>query len=211
LTATHLARARARTLQELDPLSMRDLARGSADLRRINGAPALPSEALEQVVRAIAAVLAAWHTPHAQACRRVYGLDEAAGTAVLVQAMVFGNWDARSGSGQAFTHASTSSAQGSDGLRVNFAFNAQGGDVGADAGDSALLRLVLPEIWSELESARSIVRHELEDIRHVDFTVEDSRLYFLQTHSTLSPGTPHGLPSSRPARTLGRPRSVAAA
>ena len=203
LMSTHLARARARTLQELDPMSMRDLARGSADLRRINGAAPLPVNALDQVVRAVDAVLAAWHAPHAQACRRVYGIDEAAGTAVLLQAMVFGNWGARSGSGQAFTHG--------DGLRVDFPFNAQGGDDRADAGDSALLRLVLPEIWSELESARSIVRHELEDIRHVDFTVEDSRLYFLQTHSTLSPGTPHGLPSSRPARTLGRPRSVAAA
>ena len=200
LTATHLARASARTLQELDPMSMRDLARGSADLRRINGAPPMPGDPLEQIVRAVDAVLAAWHAPHAQACRRVYGVDDAAGTAVLVQAMVFGNWGARSGSGKAFTDG--------DGLRVDFAFNAQGGDDGADAGDSALLRLVLPDIWAELESARSIVRQELEDIRHVDFTVEDSRLYFLQTHST---GTLHGLPSSRPALAIRRPRPVAAA
>lgn len=200
LTSAHLARARARTLQELDPMSMRDLARGSADLRRINGARALPGDPLDQVVRAVDAVLAAWHAPHAQACRQGCGVDEAAGTAVLVQAMVFGNWGARSGSGQAFVRG--------DALRADFAFNAQGGDSGVDARDSALLRLALPGIWAELESARSIVRRELEDMHHVDFTVEDSRLYFLQTHSS---GTLHGLPSSRPVRTLRHPRLVAAA
>jgi pyruvate,orthophosphate dikinase len=199
LTAAHLARAGATTLQEIDPMSMRDLARGTADLRRINGAPPLPRDPLEQVVRAVDAVLAAWNAPHAQACRRIYGIDDGAGTAVLIQAMVFGNWGARSGSGKAFTHASTISGQGDDGLRVDFAFNAQGCDP-AHADDSALLPLVLPEIWAELQTARSIMRHELDDVRHVDFTVEDARLYFLQTHSAYSPETPHALPPPHPAR-----------
>ncbi len=182
LTADHLARAGARELQELDPISMRELACDSAALLRGAGPRPLPDDPVAQVVRAVELVLASWNAPHAREYRRICGVDERAGMAVLIQAMVLGNGGARSGAGVGFTR---NPANGDDELYVDFVFNAQGDDVvsGRQAvHEAGALPEVLPDIWHELERVRSVLEGEFADMQDFEFTVEDGELYFLQTH-----------------------------
>jgi pyruvate,orthophosphate dikinase len=182
LTADHLARAGARELQELDPISMRELACDSAALLRGAGPRPLPDDPVAQVVRAVELVLASWNAPHAREYRRICGVDERAGMAVLIEAMVLGNGGARSGAGVGFTR---NPANGDDELYVDFVFNAQGDDVvsGRQAvHEAGALPEVLPDIWHELERVRSVLEGEFADMQDFEFTVEDGELYFLQTH-----------------------------
>jgi pyruvate, orthophosphate dikinase len=182
LTADHLARAGARELQELDPISMRDLACDSAALLRGAGPRPLPEDPVGQVVRAVELVLGSWNAPRAQEYRRICGVDERAGMAVVIQAMVLGNGGAHSGSGVGFTR---NPANGADELYVDFVFNAQGDDVvsGREAvHDGDVLPKVLPDIWHELERVRPLLEREFADMQDFEFTVEDGELFFLETH-----------------------------
>jgi pyruvate,orthophosphate dikinase len=181
LTARHLAREGAATLRDIDPMSMRDLARASVKAARDAGAPPLPDDPLQQVVRAVEAVIASWHSPRAREYRRIWGIGEETGTAVVVQAMVFGNSGVRSGSGLGFTR---NPATGDDELYVDFLSNAQGDELVSGrepVRDTAILRDVMPAIWAELERARPRLEHEFGDMQDFEFTVEDGRLFFLQT------------------------------
>ena len=180
VTALHLARNGAETVRDLDPMSMRDLARESAKAAREAGAPPLPDDPLEQVVRAVEAVVASWHSTRAREYRRIWGIGEDSGTGVVVQAMVFGNNGGRSGSGVGFTR---NPATGDDELYVDFLPNAQGDELVSGretVRDGALLRDVMPTIWRELEHARPRLEREFGDMQDFEFTVEDGRLFFLQ-------------------------------
>jgi len=182
LTADHLARAGARELQELDPISMRDLACDSAALLRGAGPRPLPEDPVAQVIRAVELVLASWNAPRAREYRQISGVDEGAGMAVLVQAMVLGNAGGRSGSGVGFTR---NPANGDDELYADFIFNAQGDDLvsGREAVHQAVvLSDVLPDVWRELEKARPTLEQEFSDMQDFEFTVEDGELFFLHTH-----------------------------
>ena len=182
LTTDHLTRGGARELQELDPISMRNLACDSAALLSGASPRTLPEDPVAQVVRAVELVLASWNAPRAQEYRRICGLDERAGMAVIIQAMVLGNGGARSGSGVGFTR---NPANGDDELYVDFIFNAQGDDVvsGREAvHDGDVLPAVLPDIWHELERIRPLLEREFADMQDFEFTVEDGELFFLQTH-----------------------------
>ena len=179
VTTRHLARDGASTVRDLDPMSMRDLARESAKAAREAGAPPLPDDPLEQVVHAIEAVVASWHSARAREYRRIWGIGEEGGTGVVVQAMVFGNNGVRSGSGVAFTR---NPATGDDELYVDFMSNAQGDELVSgreSVRDTPILRDVMPAIWAELERARPRLEREFSDMQDVEFTVEDGRLFFL--------------------------------
>jgi pyruvate, orthophosphate dikinase len=180
LEAAHLGRADARSCHELDPVSMRALARESAALlHRLAGEP-LPQDPVAQLTLAVEAVLASWNLPRARDYRRVNALDEQAGPAILVQSMVFGNAGARSGSGVGFTR---NPATGDNELYFDFLFNAQGADIvsgHAPVPDNALPRM-LPNVWIELQAVKGALEHEFRDMQDFEFTVEDGRLYFLQT------------------------------
>jgi pyruvate, orthophosphate dikinase len=181
LAADHLSRAGARELQELDPISMRDLACDSAALLRGAGPRPLPDDPLAQVVRAVELVLTSWNAPRAREYRQICGVEEDAGMAVLVQAMVLGNGGARSGSGVGFTR---NPANGDDELYVDFLFNAQGEDLvsgRAAVQDGAVMPEVMPEIWRELERAKPVLEREFADMQDFEFAVEDGELFFLQT------------------------------
>jgi len=182
LTAEHLGRVGARELQELDPISMRELACDSATLLRGASVRPLPEDATGQVVRAVELVLSSWHAPRAQEYRRICGVDEHAGMAVIIQAMVLGNGGARSGSGEGFTR---NPANGDDELYVDFVFNAQGDDVvsGHEAvHDGDVLPAVLPDVWRELQRVRPVLEREFADMQDFEFTVEDGEVFFLQSH-----------------------------
>jgi pyruvate,orthophosphate dikinase len=183
LTSRYVTDARASAVQDLDPLTLRSLARESADLMRALTGQPLPGDPLMQIVRAVDAVCRSWNSARAREYRRLNGLESLSATAVLIQAMVFGNAGGASGSGVGFTRDPT---DGRDELYLDFLFNAQGEDVvsGRQAGsDAARLRRVLPGVHAELEQAKARLEAEFRDMQDFEFTVQDGRLYFLQTRA----------------------------
>jgi pyruvate,orthophosphate dikinase len=142
-----------------------------------------PREPADQLQAAAFAVYASWQSLRAREYRRINGLESLAGTAVTVQAMVFGNSGHRSGAGVAF---SRNPATGADELYVDFLFDAQGEDVVSGRrtpGDAVLLAKWLPEIVKDLAIAARRLEQEFKDVQDIEFTVEDGKLYFLQTRS----------------------------
>ena len=169
--------------RELDFVALRDVTRAHlATVQRLSGQP-FPQDPHQQLANAIAAVFASWQAPKARDYRRLTGLDDAMGTAVTVQRMVFGNAGGRSGAGVGFTrHPSTGEPQ----PWVDFLFNAQGEDVVSgrrSAGGHDELARVAPAVWSDLLAGTHRLESALGDMQDFEFTVEDGRLWWLQTRS----------------------------
>jgi len=144
---------------------------------------AFPEDPVEQLRAAIRAVLASWSSERAVAYRRANGIDDRAGTAVIVQAMVFGNAGALSGSGVGFTR---SPVNGSDTLYIDYLPNAQGEDVVAgrrSALGTVELELRAPAAFMQLQACKSVLERAFADMQDFEFTIEDGRLYFLQCRS----------------------------
>jgi pyruvate,orthophosphate dikinase len=142
-----------------------------------------PEDPLDQVDAAALAVYASWESVRAQEYRQINRLHDLAGTAVTVQAMVFGNSGHRSGAGVAF---SRNPATGANEPYVDFLFDAQGEDVVSGRrtpGDASLLAKWLPDIAQDLALASQRMEQDLKDVQDIEFTVEDGKLYFLQTRS----------------------------
>jgi pyruvate,orthophosphate dikinase len=183
LAAEIVARAGARSLQELDPVALRDLTQRSRKLLESLSPAPLPADPLDQLIAAVHAVFSSWQADKAREYRRLNGLSDDTGTGVLIQAMVFGDAGARSGAGVGFTR---NPATGDDSLYVDFAFNAQGEDIVSGRcalTESAVLSDVLPEVWRELLAAKAALEREFLDTQEFEFTVEEGRLYFLQSRT----------------------------
>lgn len=147
------------------------------------GEQLVPDDPHEQLVGAIEAVFRSWNTRRAVAYRELHGIDHAMGTAVVVQAMVFGNRDADSGSGVVF---SRNPVTGEPGLYGEYLSAAQGEDVVAgirtpDPVSSLAERL--PEVYDELVSTVDRLEREHRDVLDIEFTVESGTLYLLQVRS----------------------------
>ncbi len=144
---------------------------------------AFAQDAPEQLRRAVEAVFASWNTPRAQVYRRAHEIPDDLGTAVNVVQMVFGNKGARSGTGVAFTRDPST---GEAGVVGEFLLNAQGEDVVAGIRTPEPLARMgnrLPEAYEQfLETARRLEEH-YRDVQDLEFTVEDDRLYLLQTRT----------------------------
>jgi pyruvate,orthophosphate dikinase len=142
-----------------------------------------PQDAGEQLGRAVRAVFDSWDTPRAQVYRRANRIPDDLGTAVNVVEMVFGNKGAKSGTGVAFTRDPSTGEQG---LYGEFLADAQGEDVVAGIRTPEPLEAMktrLPDAFEQLlETMRSLERH-YRDMQDIEFTVEDGRLYLLQTRS----------------------------
>lgn len=155
-----------------------------AHLRRIEAAgetvPADPGDQLEAAVRR---VFASWNAPKAVSYRRMNGLDDLEGTAVTVQAMVYGNADSRSAAGVAFSRDPSSGA--ADPV-IELLFEAQGEDVVSGRRvpvDGAMLAARLPGVHAELTAALALLERTAGDVQDVEFTVESGRLWLLQTRA----------------------------
>lgn len=175
--------AAGRDERELDFIELRTLTRAHlATVQRASGRP-FPQQPHDQLNAAIQAVFASWHAPKARDYRRLKQLDDAMGTAVTVQRMVFGNAGGTSGAGVGFTrHPSTGERQ----PWVDFLFNAQGEDVVSgrrSARGHDELAEVAPAVWAELLDATHRLEAEFRDMQDFEFTVENSHLYLLQTRS----------------------------
>ncbi len=181
LVAAALVEEGAETEGMLDHRALRRLAGMMlVQFAELAGAP-FPQDPVEQLARAADAVFRSWDAKKAAEYRRLNRIDDGIGTAVTVQVMVFGNAGGTSGAGVGFTR---DPATGENALYLDFRFNGQGEDVVAGRaalGDTQRLRTMLPAIWDRLET----LRHELEglfgDVQDFEFTVQEGRLYILQT------------------------------
>lgn len=167
----------------LDFAQLRQLTRRYlAAYERAAGHP-FPQAPEAQLAGAIGAVLASWQSEKAVAFRRQCGIREDVGTAVTVQAMVFGNGGGRSGAGVGFTRDPST---GERAPWVDFLFNAQGEDVVSGRreafGHDELAR-VMPAVWDALRDAASRLEQAFGDMQDFEFTVQDGRLFLLQTRS----------------------------
>ncbi len=142
-----------------------------------------PQDARDQLSRALRAVFDSWDNPRAQVYRRAHHIPDDLGTAVNVVQMVFGNKGDRSGTGVAFTRDPST---GEPGLYGEFLADAQGEDVVSGIRTPLPLgemQKTLPDAFEQLlETMRRLEEH-YQDMQDIEFTVEDDRLYLLQTRS----------------------------
>jgi pyruvate,orthophosphate dikinase len=163
---------------DLDPEALERLAHQFASL-----APNVPNDPFEQLTAAARAVYLSWEGERAREYRRLNRLDHLAGTAVTVQVMVFGNAGFDSGAGVAF---SRNPATGAKELYVDFLFDAQGEDVVSGRripSDAGLLAARLPQAAEALSQGAARMEREFGDVQDIEFTIENGKLYFLQTRA----------------------------
>jgi pyruvate,orthophosphate dikinase len=143
----------------------------------------LPADPREQLSMAIGAVLRSWDNPRAASYRRIEGIDDDMGTAVVVQAMVFGNLNVRSGTGVVFTRNPNTGEPVPYG---DFLFQAQGEDVVSGQHQTLPVSVLadrLPGVWRELTGRLAELEAWKKDMLDVEFTVEDGTLFFLQVRT----------------------------
>jgi pyruvate,orthophosphate dikinase len=156
---------------------------------------AFPQDPQAQLWGAIGAVFGSWMNPRAITYRRLHGIPESWGTAVNVQAMVFGNMGETSATGVAFTR---NPSTGEKKLYGEFLINAQGEDVVAgirtpqeiteaarqEAGsDKPSMEAALPQAFAELKRIYAALERHYRDMQDLEFTVEQGKLWMLQTRS----------------------------
>jgi pyruvate,orthophosphate dikinase len=142
-----------------------------------------PANPWDQLKGAIGAVFGSWMNDRAIVYRRKYNIPSEWGTAVNVQAMVFGNTGDQSGSGVAFTR---DPATGEKVFYGEFLMNAQGEDVvaGVRTPDPvARLAQKQPQSLKELERIRGVLESHFKDMQDFEFTIQDGKVYMLQTRN----------------------------
>src|SRR5687768_9724800 len=142
-----------------------------------------PSSPWDQLNGAVGAVFGSWMNDRAIVYRRKYNIPTEWGTAVNVQAMVYGNTGDQSGSGVAFTR---NPANGVKEFYGEFLINAQGEDVVAGVRTPepvAELKKQMPEAYRELERIRQVLERHFKDVQDFEFTIEDGVVYMLQTRN----------------------------
>lgn len=142
-----------------------------------------PDDPWEQLRMAIVAVLESWQSRRAVAYRRDRGLPDDGGTAVTVQAMVFGNLDNRSGTGVLFTR---DPLDGSPAPYGEWLLRGQGEDVVSGRSNARALDELadeMPTAYAELMTAARQLEQAGRDVQDIEFTIESGRLWLLQTRS----------------------------
>src|SRR5688500_17292778 len=142
-----------------------------------------PASPWDQLMGAVGAVFGSWMNDRAIVYRRKYNIPTEWGTAVNVQAMVYGNTGDESGSGVAFTR---NPANGVKEFYGEFLINAQGEDVVAGVRTPepvAELKKQMPKAYNELERIRQTLERHFKDVQDFEFTIEDGVVYMLQTRN----------------------------
>jgi pyruvate,orthophosphate dikinase len=172
---------------ELDVGRLRELQQAFAAIFKEETGEDFPQDPREQLEQAIRAVFDSWQGNRAVEYRRISRIPDDWGTAVNVQQMVFGNKGETSGSGVAFSRDEVTGAPEPSG---DFLVNAQGEDVVSgvrNTQDIAELQDVMPEAHATLmEILRSLEAH-YKDMQDTEFTIEEGRLYMLQTRNAKRP------------------------
>ena len=142
-----------------------------------------PQAPHEQLEKAVEAVFQSWNTPRAQTYRKINNIRGLVGTAANIQSMVFGNMGNASGTGVAFTRDPTT---GKNQIYGEFLVNAQGEDVVAGIRTPqpvAKMKRWRPEIYEQLLMVKHILETHYKDMQDIEFTIEKSVLYILQTRT----------------------------
>ena len=168
---------------DLDAGDLKDLVvkfKAAVKLRTGND---FPDDPLQQLWGAITAVFGSWNNDRAVAYRRLYDIPDTWGTAVNVQTMVYGNTGEESGTGVGFTR---DPATGENVFYGEFLVNAQGEDVVAGVRTGrpvSELAEVFPPAYKQLLDVCQTLERELRDMQDFEFTIENGRLFMLQTRN----------------------------
>ena len=142
-----------------------------------------PTEPRVQLMEAVKAVFRSWDNPRANVYRRMNDIPYSWGTAVNVQAMVFGNTGNNSGTGVAFTR---NPATGEKKLFGEFLMNAQGEDVVAGVRTPQSidqLKDIMPEVYEQFATIATTLENHYHDMQDMEFTIENGKLFMLQTRN----------------------------
>jgi pyruvate,orthophosphate dikinase len=174
---------------DLDAEDLAEIVRRNEEIVRASTGKDFPDDAREQLWGAIAAVFRSWDNDRAKTYRKLHHIPDDWGTAVNVQSMVFGNRGDTSATGVAFTRDPST---GERTFYGEFLRNAQGEDVVAGIrtprplakdGSGSSLEETMPEAYAELLRLRDVLEKRYRDMQDLEFTIEDHKLYLLQTRS----------------------------
>ncbi len=168
---------------ELDAEALKELVRRYKEVYRHHTGSLFPEDPYEQLDKAINAVFESWNSERAVKYRQIHKIRGLLGTAVNVQAMVFGNMGERSGTGVCFTR---NPATGENALYGEFLINAQGEDVVAGIRTPksiAELKQLMPDVYEELLRLARLLERHYKNMQDIEFTVQEGRLFILQTRN----------------------------
>lgn len=168
---------------ELDADDLKELARLFKEEYKSKIGSDFPSDPVEQLFGAVKAVFRSWNNPRAIYYRRMNDIPSSWGTAVNVQAMVFGNMGETSGTGVAF---SRNPSTGEKKLYGEFLMNAQGEDVVAGIRTPQTidqLKETNPEAYEQFYKIAYTLEKHYKDMQDMEFTIEEGKLYMLQTRN----------------------------
>jgi pyruvate,orthophosphate dikinase len=173
---------------ELSPAGLKEVIAGYKRLVLRHTGAEFPQDPCRQLVMARDAVFRSWNNDRARTYRRLNNIDDLLGTAVNVQAMVFGNLNDSSGTGVGFTR---NPANGEKEFYGEFLMNAQGEDVVAGIRTPIHideLQKLMPHVYDQLRDLTSRLEKHYRDMQDFEFTIQDGRLYMLQTRNAKRTG-----------------------
>ena len=167
----------------LDAKALKEMVKRFKALVKERTGKTFPNDPRQQLMGAVGAVFGSWKNERANVYRRKYNIPHEWGTAVNVQAMVFGNMGETSGSGVAFTR---DPASGTKVLYGEFLINAQGEDVvaGVRTPEAVIgMEKQFPPAYRQLLKVQKTLEKHFKDMQDFEFTVEDGKLFMLQTRN----------------------------
>jgi len=168
---------------ELDGDDLKILVKQFKEFYKENKGEEFPSDPERQLIESISAVFRSWDNPRANVYRRLNDIPSEWGTAVSVQEMVFGNKGETSGTGVAF---SRNPSTGEKKIYAEYLMNAQGEDVVAGIRtpqDISMLEKDMPKVYGQFMKIVNTLETHNKDMQDMEFTIEDGKLYFLQTRN----------------------------
>jgi len=168
---------------ELQPEHLREIIREYKEIVKEETKKDFPQDPKDQLRRAVIAVFESWNNPRAKVYRKINKIPDDLGTAVNVQTMVFGNMGNNCGTGVAFTR---DPATGENVVFGEYLINAQGEDVVAGIRTPqpiSKLKEEMPEAYEQFVQTCSLLEKHYKDMQDIEFTIENGKLYILQTRS----------------------------
>ncbi|MDD9331578.1 MAG: pyruvate, phosphate dikinase [Wolbachia sp.] len=177
-----------KSLAELDVYILKGIVNSFKKIVHENIGKPFPQNVEEQLLSSVNAVFASWKNDRATCYRRIHNISEDLGTAVNVQAMVFGNLNNNSATGVIFTRNPSTGEKRCFG---EFLVNAQGEDVVSgvytpmpiDGEQKDTLEKLMPSVYKELRDVCEKLERHYKDMQDIEFTIQDSKLWVLQTRS----------------------------
>ncbi len=176
-------RKKAKLDTDLDAAALKEVIAEYKKVVKKHAKRDFPQEAHEQLVMARDAVFRSWNNDRAKHYRRINNISDDLGTAVNVQAMVYGNLGETSGTGVGFTR---NPATGAKEFYGEFLMNAQGEDVVAGIRTPvhiSELHKIMPDVYDQLRDITTRLEKHYRDVQDFEFTIQDGRLYMLQTRN----------------------------